>query len=91
MDLLLKTVNSSKFAIKKTSKNKKITLNLALNYGSKEEIINACKNFVLKRNKEISINSFKNELYTKNIDKGKAINEVKILLFKLVISFQSFA
>ena len=29
-------------------------------------------------------------LTTKNIDKGKAINEVKILLFKLVISFQSF-
>ena len=28
---------------KKTLKNKKITLNLALNYGSKEEIINACK------------------------------------------------
>ena len=52
---------------KKTVKNKKITLNLALNYGSKEEIINACKNLVLKRNEEISINSFKNELYTKNI------------------------
>ena len=51
----------------KTIKNKKITLNLALNYGSKEEIINACKSFVLKRNKKISINSFKNELYTKNI------------------------
>ena len=51
----------------KTGKNKKITLNLALNYGSKEEIINACKNLVLKRNEEISINSFKNELYTKNI------------------------
>ena len=52
---------------KKTFNNKKITLNLALNYGSKEEIINACKNLALKRNKEISINSFKNELYTKNI------------------------
>ena len=38
-----------------------------MNYGSKEEIINACKNLVLKRNEEISINSFKNELYTKNI------------------------
>ena len=31
---------------KKTLNNKKITLNLALNYGSKEEIINACKNLV---------------------------------------------
>ena len=38
-----------------------------MNYGSKEEIINACKNLVLKRNEEININSFKNELYTKNI------------------------
>ena len=52
---------------KKTIRNKKITLNLALNYGSKEEIINACKNLVLKRNKKINVNSFKNELYTKNI------------------------
>ena len=52
---------------KKTFHNKAITLNLALNYGSKEEIINACKNLVSKRNKEISVNSFKNELYTKNI------------------------
>ena len=51
----------------KTVKNKKITLNLALNYGSKEEIINACENLISKRNKKISINSFKNELYTKNI------------------------
>jgi len=38
-----------------------------LNYGSKEEIIHACKNLVSKRNKEINVNSFKNELYTKNI------------------------
>ena len=52
---------------KKTLHNKVITLNLALNYGSKEEIINACKNFVSKKNKEINVNNFKNELYTKNI------------------------
>ncbi len=32
-----------KFIKNKTFKNKKITLNLALNYGSKEEIVNACK------------------------------------------------
>ena len=60
-------VNIVKLIEKRTIKNKKITLNLALNYGSKEEIINACKNLALKRNKKISINSFKNELYTKNI------------------------
>ena len=34
---------------RKTIKNKKITLNLALNYGSKEEIINACKRLLSKR------------------------------------------
>ena len=52
---------------KKTLKNNKITLNLALNYGSKEEIINAFKNIILKKKKEININSFAKELYTKNI------------------------
>ena len=52
---------------KRTVKNKKITLNLALNYGSKEEIINACKSLVSKKHREININTFKNELYTKNI------------------------
>lgn len=34
---------------KKTFKNKKITLNLALNYGSKQEIINACNKLVVKK------------------------------------------
>ena len=52
---------------KRTFKNKTITLNLALNYGSKEEIINACKNLVSGKNKKININSFQNNLYTKNI------------------------
>ncbi len=51
----------------KTSKNRRITLNLALNYGSKEEIINACKNISLKKNRKINIASFEKELYTKNI------------------------
>ena len=52
---------------KKTLNNRKITLNLALNYGSKEEIINACKSLMLKGNKGININSFEKELYTINI------------------------
>jgi len=52
---------------KKTLKNKKITLNLALNYGSKEEIINAISNLASKENKEININNFEKELYTRNI------------------------
>ena len=52
---------------KRTFNNKKITLNIALNYGSKEEIINACKSLILKKNKQITVNNFKKELYTKNI------------------------
>ncbi len=52
---------------KKTIKNKKITLNLALNYGSKEEIINAFSNLISKKKKEININNFEKELYTRNI------------------------
>ena len=52
---------------KKTLKNKKITLNLALNYGSKEEIINAISNLASKKNKEININNFEKELYTRDI------------------------
>ena len=52
---------------KKTIKNNQITLNLALNYGSKEEIVNACKKLAFKKNKIININSFEKELYTKNM------------------------
>ena len=52
---------------KKTLNNKKITLNLALNYGSKEEIINACKSLALKKVKKINASNFEKELYTKNI------------------------
>jgi len=56
-----------KFIEKKTNKNKKIILNLALNYGSKEEIVNACKKFTLKKRKEINVKNFSEELYTKKI------------------------
>ena len=52
---------------RKTLKNKKITLNLALNYGSKEEIVNACKKLTSKKNHEISINNLEKELYTNNL------------------------
>ena len=49
---------------KKTKKNKVITLNLALNYGSKEEILNACKKIIKKG---INEKNFEKNLYTKNI------------------------
>ena len=52
---------------KKTRNNKTITLNLALNYGSKEEIINACKAFLKTNEREINVSNFKKKLYTKFI------------------------
>ena len=50
--------------VKKTNKNKKILVNLALNYGSKKELINTFKKI---KNKKITENKIKNNLYTKNI------------------------
>ena len=53
------------FAEKKTMKNSKLQINLALNYGSKKELLYAF-NTLKKRNK-ISENDITNNLYTKNI------------------------
>ena len=60
-------LNIIKLIKKKTNKNKKITLNLALNYGSKEEIVDACKSLIIKKNNKINVTNFEKELYTKNI------------------------
>ena len=38
-----------------------------MNYGSKEEIINACKSFSKTKEKEINVNSFEKKLYTKDM------------------------
>ena len=46
-----------------TKKNKKILVNLAINYGSKTEILNAFK----KNKKKLSINNLEKNLYTKNL------------------------
>ena len=46
-----------------TKKNKKIIVNLAINYGSKNEILNSFK----KIKKKININNIKKNLYTKNM------------------------
>ena len=51
---------------KRTSKNKKLQINLALNYGSKLELINAFKN-LKKNNERISEKNLKKYLQTKNI------------------------
>ena len=62
----IKLNNLLKIAEKKTSKNQKLQINLALNYGSKFELINAMKKL---NNKKIKINekNLSNYLLTKNI------------------------
>ena len=54
--ILKKTINDTK-------KNKKIVVNLAINYGSKAEILNAVK----KNNKNINQKNLENKLYTQNM------------------------
>ncbi len=51
---------------KKTYKNKGLQINLALNYGSKEEIINAIK-LIIKNNSKITEKNIEENLYTKGI------------------------
>ena len=52
------------FIEKKTKKNRRLTLNLALNYGSQEEILSACKKIAKSRTKEINVKNFEKYLYT---------------------------
>ena len=61
---ILKTI---KLIEKKTYRNTFITLNLALNYGSKEEIVNACRKILKSKKKKINEENFANNLYTRNI------------------------
>jgi len=49
--------------IEKTKKNKKIIVNLAINYGSRDEIVNACK----KTKNKINIQSLEKNLYTESL------------------------
>ena len=49
----------------KTNKNKKILVQLALNYGSRYEIINAFKKILNKKSK-VTIKNFEKNLYTSN-------------------------
>ena len=57
---------SLKNAEKLTFKNKKLQINLALNYGSKNEIIDGIKSLV-KNKKKITKKNISESLYTKNI------------------------
>ena len=58
--------NLLKFAEKKTSNNKKLQLNLAINYGSKSELISAIQKLV-KSKSVINEKNFVKYLQTKNI------------------------
>ena len=60
-------VQSLKLIEKKTKKNNEITINLALNYGSKEEIVDASRKFIFNKKKVLNIKNFQEKLYTKNI------------------------
>ena len=57
-------VQSLKLIEKKTKKNTAITINLALNYGSKEEIVDACRKFVFEKNKKVNIKNGNGEINT---------------------------
>ena len=60
---LKKSLNN---AMKLTSKNKKLQINLALNYGSRDEILYSLKSIIGKKIKP-NIKNIKNNLYTANI------------------------
>ncbi len=75
-DIKLKIIGFKKFSKKlnnllnlsekKTFKNKRLQINLALNYGSKYELINAFKNLIKNKDK-ISERNLTKHLLTKNI------------------------
>ena len=75
-EIKLKIIGVKKFSKKlnnlliqserKTSKNKKLQVNLAINYGSKIEIINAFKS-IIKNKESLNIKKFEKYLQTKNI------------------------
>ena len=62
-----KLTSDIKYTLRKTisltQNNKNITVNLAINYGAKNEILRAFK----KIKKKVDINNFKKNLYTKNL------------------------
>ena len=63
--LPFKIKSKLKKVIKITKKNKKITVNLAINYGSKDEILNALKK--LKDKKKITVKTLNDNLYTNKL------------------------
>ena len=60
---LLKLLNNAE---KKTKNNNKLQINLALNYGSKTEILHSLKK-MYKKKQDINFKNFEKNLYTYNI------------------------
>tara|TARA_A100001015_G_scaffold143678_1_gene159437 strand:+ start:619 stop:1287 length:669 start_codon:yes stop_codon:yes gene_type:complete len=58
-----KTISTFKKSINLTKKNKKITVNLAVNYGSKNEIFNAFS----KIKRKLTLKNFEDNLYFKDV------------------------
>ena len=61
-----KLIKKIKFSEKLTSANKLLQVNIALNYGSKDEILFAMKN-LKKKNLNFTMKNFENNLYTNEI------------------------
>ena len=55
-----------KLAENRTKKNKKISIQLALNYGSKNEIINSLR-IINKKKQKITTKNFEKNLYTSGL------------------------
>ena len=62
-NLLKKSINN---AIKLTKDNNKLQINLALNYGAKDEILRSLK-LIIKKRKPINIKNIEENLYTSKI------------------------
>jgi len=77
-------VQSLKLIEKKTKKNNAITINLALNYGSKEEIVDACRKFVQIKHPSLMFLNFLDG-YAENGFGRNIFSIVRMILLDLII------
>lgn len=60
-------IDAVKKAKEKTKNNTKMIVNIAINYGGRQEIIRAVNSIIKKGIKEVTVESFKNYLYTSGL------------------------